>query len=707
VESYIFSASQNSVGWAFCLNLKRFGADYKLTPCAETDARGWKSGKGVYITDAWQSVEMEWQAASAAGANDGYLNLWVNDTLVDTIGNLDNDTQAIDSVSLGALSNVPSGLSGALYFDGFVSYTGAHIGLDANGPTVSAALTDMVFKDSFESNDLSLWSSTATGGGDLSISSSAVMTGSYGMQAVINDTTAIYVTDYSPANEQMYRARFQFDPNSLVIPSGNSFSILSASALNGVGYRLMLSSVSGAYELQAQAFGDASTTWVEGAVVNTVDAPQLIEVEFKTASAAGANDGYLKLWVNDTLVDTISNLDNDTRLIDTASLGATGSLDAGTGGTIYFDAFESYRSERPVSIATLTPTPLGEGSPTPTETPTQIGAIPLHAGGALFAFLPAQLDATTTPTLLPGTLTPVVMGPLTINYTYDALNRLTSVIYSDGRHFNYTYDANGNTLQLERDLGPGTVTTTYNYDAANQLNTASEGSNTWQFTYDANSSLTSNGVSSYTYDSANRLIAVDGTEIDSSMSYNGLGQRLSMTAASVTTQYVMAGDNPLTADAAGNVTTFLYGLGPVAEKTTDWNYALTDGSNTPRQLTDAGGELTLSARYTPWGDTLETYGTGNLAFGYYGGVMDAATGLLYVGNGQYGVYPELVEGIPPQAGSSQEVQSQIRAIPTPPLTRWERCSLHWDWWHWSMLAGRKAASGLSCWWFCPLRWSPG
>jgi RHS repeat-associated protein len=32
---------------------------------------------------------------------------------------------------------------------------------------------------------------------------------------------------------------------------------------------------------------------------------------------------------------------------------------------------------------------------------------------------------------------------------------------------------------------------------------------------------------------------------------------------------------------------------------------------------------------------LETYGTGNLAFGYYGGVMDAATGLLYVGNGKY------------------------------------------------------------------------
>ena len=52
-------------------------------------------------------------------------------------------------------------------------------------------------------------------------------------------------------------------------------------------------------------------------------------------------------------------------------------------------------------------------------------------------------------------------------------------------------------------------------------------------------------------------------------------------------------------------------------------------------MTDASGEVTLATRYTPWGDTLESYGTGNLAFGYFGGVIDAATGLLYVGNGQY------------------------------------------------------------------------
>jgi RHS repeat-associated protein len=97
----------------------------------------------------------------------------------------------------------------------------------------------------------------------------------------------------------------------------------------------------------------------------------------------------------------------------------------------------------------------------------------------------------------------------------------------------------------------------------------------------------------------------------------------------------MDGDQPLTADSAGNTTFYLYGLGAIAEKTTAWSYSLPDGTNTPRQLSGPSGSITLSSRYTPWGDTLDTSGTGGFTFGYFGGVMDAATGLLYVGNGQY------------------------------------------------------------------------
>lgn len=45
--------------------------------------------------------------------------------------------------------------------------------------------------------------------------------------------------------------------------------------------------------------------------------------------------------------------------------------------------------------------------------------------------------------------------------------------------------------------------------------------------------------------------------------------------------------------------------------------------------------VTLSAAYTPWGDMVEVNGQGSLTSGYFGGMLDAATGLIYVGKGQY------------------------------------------------------------------------
>jgi len=123
------------------------------------------------------------------------------------------------------------------------------------------------------------------------------------------------------------------------------------------------------------------------------------------------------------------------------------------------------------------------------------------------------------------------------------------------------------------------------------------------------------------------------------MAYDGLGQRLSMIGfaggQSLTTQYVMDGSRVLSADASGNVTTYLYGLGPIGQLTDVWAYGLPDGSGTQRQLVDPAGEITLAASYTPWGDALSVSGEGNFTYGYFGGVMDTATGLLYVGNGQY------------------------------------------------------------------------
>lgn len=244
-----------------------------------------------------------------------------------------------------------------------------------------------------------------------------------------------------------------------------------------------------------------------------------------------------------------------------------------------------------------------------------------------------------------------------ITYDYDPLYRLTSATYSDGRSFGYDYDAVGNALQYSQNLGGSTVTTTYNYNNANQLTTAQMDNSpiVWEYAYDPNGRLTdilpdgiaANGAKQYTYNTAGYLTqtkAHDGSgyQLQAEMLYDGLGQRLMMTGyaleTSITTNYVldpMQYARPLTATSAGNTTVYLYGIDPIAEFTTDWSYSLPDGTNTPRQLTNSVGEITLSGRYTPWGDSLDYTGTGNFTFGYFGGLMDSATGLLYVGNGQY------------------------------------------------------------------------
>lgn len=296
----------------------------------------------------------------------------------------------------------------------------------------------------------------------------------------------------------------------------------------------------------------------------------------------------------------------------------------------------------PTATATPSQTPVATLTPTATQTPT------------LTATQTPSATFTPSPTFTP---TPVPSLPITIDYVYDPLNRLTSANYSDGRSFSYQYDAVGNVLQYSQTQSGSTVTTTYHYNHANQLTTAQADNSPilWQYVFDPNGRLTevlpdgvpANGAKRYAYNTAGYLTKTEthdgsGYQLQAEMLYDGLGQRLSMTAyalgTSVTTNYTLdltQNGHPLSATSNGNTTYYLYGLDPIAEFTTSWSYSLPDGTNTPRQLTNSAGTITLAGRYTPWGDALDYAGTGNFTFGYFGGLMDSATGLLYVGNGQY------------------------------------------------------------------------
>jgi hypothetical protein len=60
--------------------------------------------------------------------------------------------------------------------------------------------------DGFENGDLTSWDSVI-GGSDLVVTTGSAMFGSFGMQALVNDTTRLYVKDLSPVDETHYSAR--------------------------------------------------------------------------------------------------------------------------------------------------------------------------------------------------------------------------------------------------------------------------------------------------------------------------------------------------------------------------------------------------------------------------------------------------------------------------------------------------------------------
>ena len=209
-------------------------------------------------------------------------------------------------------------------------------------PTVPAG--DVIFADSFEAGNLSAWSSSVNDSGDLSATAAAALKGSRGMQAVIDDNVSLYVRDLRPVAEPRYRARFWFDPNTIAMTSGDLHTLFAARSGGGLEVlRVQFRRSSSLYQVQAQLRTDAgtytSTSWY-----TLGDAPHAIEIDWKAATAAGANNGYLSLWLDGVLKQTATAIDNDTLRVEEARLGPLAGIDTGTRGVTYFDAFESRRT---------------------------------------------------------------------------------------------------------------------------------------------------------------------------------------------------------------------------------------------------------------------------------------------------------------------------------------------------------------------------
>ena len=274
--------------------------DYQVQAQVITDTNSWWNSPWVTLTDGPHSLEFDWRASTGPGANNGGLTFWVDATEYVNFATLDNDTRLIDVVAWGAVDAIDNGTRGTYYFDAFVSRRSTYVGSDpgAPSPPPPPAKPDALFSDGFESGNFSAWSSYATDGGDLSVSGGAALVGSYGMQAVLDDNNAIYVTDWSPWDETRYRARFYFDPNSISMASGNAHYLLyTANRDYALSIRVEFRFYSGAYQVRAEV-GNDSNGWSSSAWTTISDAPHYFELDWRASTAPGANNGGMTWWID-------------------------------------------------------------------------------------------------------------------------------------------------------------------------------------------------------------------------------------------------------------------------------------------------------------------------------------------------------------------------------------------------------------------------
>jgi hypothetical protein len=213
-----------------------------------------------------------------------------------------------------------------------------------NTPTrTSTPRPDPIFADGFESGNLSAWSASNTNNGDLSVSTAAALIGSQGLQLVINDNNNLYVTDNTPAAEAHYRARFYLDPNSISMARNKSHLIFVGYNATGTALLQVEFGFSGtSYQLRAGIVNDSSSL-INTAWFPVSDAAHFVELDWRAATAPGANDGGVTLWIDGVQKADTIGVDNDTRWIDSIRLGAVSGIDNRTRGTYYMDAFESRR----------------------------------------------------------------------------------------------------------------------------------------------------------------------------------------------------------------------------------------------------------------------------------------------------------------------------------------------------------------------------
>lgn len=98
------------------------------------------------LSDAPHCIEVYWKAATGAGNNDGYTELFVDGISIGSLTTIDNDTRYVSSIRFGVATGLDAGTSGTFYLDDFASNNdGSAIGVISETPAGNAIMFGINF----------------------------------------------------------------------------------------------------------------------------------------------------------------------------------------------------------------------------------------------------------------------------------------------------------------------------------------------------------------------------------------------------------------------------------------------------------------------------------------------------------------------------------------------------------------------------------
>jgi len=172
----------------------------------------------------------------------------------------------------------------------------------------------------------------ATSGTGLSATAAAAGLGTYGFSINITDAVNRFGMLTGPVAETHLIFECWIDPNTLTMATNDQFDF---QRLNGANAAAMLSYDGASYEIQGTIRTD-SVTWTSTAKYNITDAWHYVRIIWGASSGAGNDDGYLYLYIDGTLKESSTGVDNDTLTATEVDYGPI-NLDAGTSGVFYMD----------------------------------------------------------------------------------------------------------------------------------------------------------------------------------------------------------------------------------------------------------------------------------------------------------------------------------------------------------------------------------